>query len=222
MPALGGPIPRTVKTKTGGRGAAGRAERSPRGGPLLGDLLRLPGGRCDDRRGKLVSPGRVLSRCCLRRRRWSPRRAALPLCSCPETRARHALVACHLRQSYRSKKVDSPARAEVNFGRVWLPNTDAEPPGGPRIHGCLTRPRGCSRRKTVCCPSLEPRARNVEAARRATRGCWGGAAPTAERPRSLARRSGGNSGPSVPAGRRPRLCLYRPPRRARGAPLAAT
>ena len=73
-------------------------------------------------------------------------------------------------------------------------------------HGCLTRPERAARAVTSCLPESDITKRNVEAARHATRGCCGGAAPTAAWPRSAARRSGGRaSGPSVPAGRRLRL-----------------
>ncbi len=114
--------------------------------------------------GKLVSPGRVLSRCWLRRaggvlagrppaRGRSPRRAAPPLCSCPP---RRAVMPTQSRLQRR------PARATFfitarHFGWAFcgratafrLPKTDAEPRGRPRIRSRQqTRPKGqLARRK---------------------------------------------------------------------------
>ena len=201
-------------------GRAGRAERSPRGGPLLGDLLRLPGGRCDDRRGKMVFGGRP--RCCCARRRRSRRRAPTRGVFAPRRATTRVVRFTIGPRGDRQFLGLQPCPATPIFGRAaayWLPQATGRT-GRPRVirSRLLDAPgKGSSRRNLVPARVRYHEARNVDAARHATRGCWGGAAPTAGRPRRAARRSGGRaSGPSVPAGRRPRLGLPA----AAGAPAA--
>ena len=157
----------------------------------------------------MVFGGGRRPRCCCARRRRSRRRAARSGgVLAPTSRAR----ACERAKAKLLPLFSAhPGPSDQFCGRDRLLAAQQRrlPCGGPITRSRLldAPEQGSSHRRNVLPRVPYHEARNVDAARHATRGCWGGAAPTAAWPRSAARRSGGASGPSVPAGRRPRLGL---------------